>query len=132
MAVQMCKISDPSERYINQPEKGPSFHSDVFMQKYNEGFNSCSRNSKSSDIGGDTNNISRNKGDESGNTTSGSNWEQLCLNYGDVINIDPGDCSNYAHGHQLTSDGKIFLDKKLINAAKTTNDNQSRSIYYFR
>ena len=26
-----AKLSDPSERYINQPEKGPSFHSDAFM-----------------------------------------------------------------------------------------------------
>jgi hypothetical protein len=35
------QISDPSERYINQPEKGPSFHSDAFMQAYHDGFNAC-------------------------------------------------------------------------------------------
>lgn len=38
-------ISDPSSRYINQPEKGPSFHTSEFMQGYNTGFNSCSSNS---------------------------------------------------------------------------------------
>ncbi|MGE0389506.1 MAG: hypothetical protein AB7P13_05170 [Candidatus Nitrosocosmicus sp.] len=34
-------ISDPSDRYINQPEKGPSFHTSEFMNGYNSGFNSC-------------------------------------------------------------------------------------------
>ena len=37
-----AKLSDPSERYINQPEKGPSFHSDAFMHGYESGLNSCS------------------------------------------------------------------------------------------
>ncbi|TVP40085.1 hypothetical protein [Candidatus Nitrosocosmicus arcticus] len=35
-------ISNPSDRYINQPEKGPSFHTSEFMNGYNSGFNSCS------------------------------------------------------------------------------------------
>lgn len=35
-------ISDPSNRYINQPEKGPSFHTSEFMSGYNDGVNSCS------------------------------------------------------------------------------------------
>ena len=34
-------ISDPGERYINQPEKGPSFHTNDFIQGYDEGFNAC-------------------------------------------------------------------------------------------
>ena len=37
-----AKISDPSDRYINQPEKGPSFHTDEFMNGYDDGFNACS------------------------------------------------------------------------------------------
>jgi hypothetical protein len=37
-----AKLSDPSERYINQSEKGPNFHSDAFMRGYKSGFNSCS------------------------------------------------------------------------------------------
>ena len=36
-----AKIADPSQRYINQPQKGPNFHSDAFMQGYKSGFNSC-------------------------------------------------------------------------------------------
>jgi hypothetical protein len=42
------KISDPSDRYINQPGKGPSFHTDEFMQGYNDGYNACSSGSTDS------------------------------------------------------------------------------------
>jgi hypothetical protein len=34
-------ISNPSDRYINQPEKGPSFHTSEFMNGYYTGVNSC-------------------------------------------------------------------------------------------
>ena len=37
-----AKISDPSKRYINQPGKGPSYHTLDFMNGYNNGFESCS------------------------------------------------------------------------------------------
>jgi hypothetical protein len=36
-----AKIPNPSDRYINQPEKGPSFHTDEFMNGYNDGYNAC-------------------------------------------------------------------------------------------
>lgn len=36
-----AKISDSSDRYINQPEKGPAFHTDRFMEGYNAGFSAC-------------------------------------------------------------------------------------------
>ncbi len=35
-------ISDSSDRYINQPEKGSSYHTSEFMDGYNSGFSSCS------------------------------------------------------------------------------------------
>ena len=44
-----AKISDPSDRYINQPEKGPSFHTDEFMNGYNDGYNTCSSSTSLSD-----------------------------------------------------------------------------------
>jgi hypothetical protein len=34
-------ISDSSDRYINQPEKGPSFHTSEFMDGYYDGLDSC-------------------------------------------------------------------------------------------
>ena len=39
-------ISNPDDRYINQPEKGPAFHTGRFMDGYNNGFNACSGNSR--------------------------------------------------------------------------------------
>lgn len=39
-------ILDPSDRYINQPDKGPSFHTDAFMQGYYDGFDSCTNNAE--------------------------------------------------------------------------------------
>jgi hypothetical protein len=35
-------ISDVGDRYINQPEKGPSFHTNEFMRGYNDGYDECS------------------------------------------------------------------------------------------
>lgn len=70
-----AQISDPSERYINQKEKGPSFHSDVFMQKYHEGFEACSGNSNNNDNSGssdDSNSNSNDNSDQSSNSGSGS------------------------------------------------------------
>src|SRR5918912_1806054 len=34
-----------SERYINQPGKGPSFHTQKFMSGYNAGFSACGHES---------------------------------------------------------------------------------------
>ncbi|HYF99311.1 MAG TPA: hypothetical protein VD815_04410 [Candidatus Saccharimonadales bacterium] len=36
-----AKISDSSKRYINQPGKGPGYHTSEFMRGYNDGFESC-------------------------------------------------------------------------------------------
>jgi hypothetical protein len=42
-------ISDSSDRYINQPEKGPSFHTSEFMNGYYAGIESCSGFGNSND-----------------------------------------------------------------------------------
>jgi hypothetical protein len=41
-----AKILDPSDRYLNQPEKGPSFNTDTFMHGYYDGYNSCTGNTE--------------------------------------------------------------------------------------
>jgi hypothetical protein len=43
-----AKISDSTKRYINQPGKGPAYHTSEFMRGYNDGFESCFKNSSSS------------------------------------------------------------------------------------
>jgi hypothetical protein len=50
-----AKISDPNDRYINQPEKGPSFHTNEFMKGYNDGYSVCSNDSSNSDFSEGTN-----------------------------------------------------------------------------
>jgi len=40
-------ILDTSDRYINQPGKGPSFHTNAFMQGYYDGYDACTANSES-------------------------------------------------------------------------------------
>jgi hypothetical protein len=35
-------ISYPDDRYINQPDKGPSHHTNEFMSGYNDGYDNCS------------------------------------------------------------------------------------------
>ncbi|MEJ7642287.1 MAG: HNH endonuclease [Candidatus Nitrosocosmicus sp.] len=32
---------NPARQYINQPQKGPSFHSEEFMEGYNDGYGDC-------------------------------------------------------------------------------------------
>jgi hypothetical protein len=49
-----AKISDPDDRYINQPEKGPSFHTNEFMRGYNDGYDVCSNDSNNSELGDGT------------------------------------------------------------------------------
>jgi hypothetical protein len=36
-----AKISNPDNRYINQPGKDPAYHTGSFMNGYNDGFDSC-------------------------------------------------------------------------------------------
>jgi hypothetical protein len=40
-----ARILVPSDRYINQPEKGPSFHTNAFIQGYYDGYDACTTNS---------------------------------------------------------------------------------------
>ena len=41
-AGENTAISDPDDRYINEDGKGPSNHTNEFMDGYNSGYNSCS------------------------------------------------------------------------------------------
>jgi hypothetical protein len=47
-----ARISDPSDRYINEPGKGPSHHTNEFMRGYNAGYNACSSFSGGGGSGG--------------------------------------------------------------------------------
>jgi hypothetical protein len=82
-----AQISDPSERYINQPVGGPSFHSSAFMQAYNEGFNACSDNSNSNSGSNDNSDFT------SGNPNSASNHNSESSNIESVTGRMMGLCN---------------------------------------
>lgn len=47
-----AKISNYSKRYINQPGRGPGYHTQEFMSGYNDGFETCSNGSNQSNSKG--------------------------------------------------------------------------------
>jgi hypothetical protein len=69
-----AKIADPSDRYINQPGKEPSFHTEEFMDGYDDGFVVCSAQG-SSPNGNYTDNYLGN-----GNVTLGAECGMRLLN----------------------------------------------------
>jgi hypothetical protein len=67
-------ISDPADRYINQPGKGPSFHTQRFMDGYNDGFDVCSGlndNSSSSSSTSSSSSESESKSENESTSSSG-------------------------------------------------------------
>jgi hypothetical protein len=50
-------ISDPDDRYINQPEKGPAFHTQEFMSGYDNGFRSCEEDTQNDNGSTQTNGV---------------------------------------------------------------------------
>ena len=82
MAVSDAQISDSSERYINQPEKGPSFHTNEFMNSYHEGFNAC-LGSERDNSGSSRHSTSSNPGEVTidGNTYTKAFWNDYKNGY---------------------------------------------------
>jgi hypothetical protein len=68
-------ISDRSERYYNQPEKGPAFHTENFNRGYNDGFDACS--SRGSD--------EPSNGESFQPRCGGTNWNDICTTLQPVL-----------------------------------------------
>jgi hypothetical protein len=100
-------ISDPNDRYINQPEKGPSFHTDEFMSGYHNGFDDCSEETDDDDNDSNNDRDSNRGGSNSGGTPqsrSGWNWVQIC---NDLQPALESDCSQLVRPNNvLTSEGE--------------------------
>jgi hypothetical protein len=111
-------ISDPSERYINQPGKGPSFHTKAFMQGYDRGFNEC-LNSFYVPPGSEPS--SPNKGilpdtpPPSNRYYEGFDWNGVCNNA--IVRqqgiTQPCNILVTPDGNALTSEGKSEMEKVL-------------------
>ncbi len=87
-----ARISDSSDRYINQPEKGPSYHTSEFMNGYDAGFGSCSTASKL-----ESTYQSRSP---SQTTFQGTMIEDLCNQYYGALQLN-GPCRDYVDGNEL-------------------------------
>jgi hypothetical protein len=95
-------IADPDERYINQPERGPAFHTDEFMQGYDAGFYACGGGGVPQEP------YYQEPYYEEPRQSGGINWEDLCYQYGGLIGIkDP--YYEYANGTELTEKGRTAL-----------------------
>ena len=57
-------ISDSSERYTNQPEKGPSYHTEEFNDGYDAGFSACSSGGSTSSNGGSNDDDAKSSNDD--------------------------------------------------------------------
>ncbi|MGH9950506.1 MAG: hypothetical protein ACRD5J_02690 [Nitrososphaeraceae archaeon] len=77
-------ISDPDDRYINQPEKGPSFHTNEFMRGYNAGYDSCSGSGGGGSSGGSS---------SGGDTAADGSRNGKAQGHSDAINGRPSDAS---------------------------------------
>ena len=103
-------ISDSDDRYINEPGKGPSFHTNEFMEGYHDGFNECE------DEGGefDGPQIEFDQGfqrEYAGERYyEGWDWRQIC---DDVDGFISEPCSELvtSDGNALTADGKRALER---------------------
>jgi hypothetical protein len=99
-------ISDPGDRYINQPEKGPSFHTNEFMRGYNDGYDECSgQESRPSDE-----DIAREPQEFSERHYEGWNWRQICNDVDRFISEPCGELVT-SDGNALTAEGKAALER---------------------
>jgi len=90
-----------SNKYINQPEKGPSFHTHEFMNGYYAGLNACASGGSDGDGGFD-------QQPSQPRQSGGINWEQLCDQYGGLVGVK-SPCNELADGTRLTQKGETAL-----------------------
>lgn len=105
-------ISDPDDRYINQPEKGPSFHTEEFMAGYYDGFDSCGGGGGGgfSQPEPDSQFSQPNQGLSGGQDFGeryyeGWNWRQICSQVDDFLSDSCNDLVT-SDGNALTAEGK--------------------------
>jgi hypothetical protein len=112
-------ISDPDDRYINQPEKGPSHHTSEFMEGYHDGFNDCESGS-----GG----VDQPQLEYAGERYYDGvlDWEEACSDLDNFIS-EPCSALVTSDGLALTAEGKATLERiacqggAVVTAALTSN-----------
>lgn len=101
-------ISDPGDRYINQPEKGPSFHTEEFMAGYYDGFNSCGGGGFSEPEEAPFQSPGFSQPDQT--RRGGIYWWGVCTNpIVDALITEPCSTLVTPDGYELTSEGQRVL-----------------------
>ena len=101
-----CDDADVSyfQRYINQPDKGPTFHTVKFMNGYNAGFSTCSPSSESPSA------VSSAPQSSSPQQPGDINWYKLCTNpVVDILISEPCASLTTSGGYGLTPAGQHAL-----------------------
>jgi hypothetical protein len=110
---------DPADRYINEPGKGPSYHTPQFMDGYGDGFDACSNDRSSggsSDdfIGrmtGNDNDDDDDDGDDGERYLDGvANWRSICNQIDNLLSESCDDLVT-SDGDALTSEGRAVLER---------------------
>ncbi|WP_458743258.1 hypothetical protein [Candidatus Nitrosocosmicus sp. T] len=116
-------ISDSSEQYINQPEKGPVYHTSEFMDGYYSGLNSCSSSSNNFDNNFDTTQQD-NGGYESSQSSSNSRSQPNCDEAGLVGGL-MGGAAGAALGGGIggAGAGYTFGSKALKDICESNSNN---------
>lgn len=115
-----ARISDSSEQYINQPEKGPDYHTSEFMDGYYGGLNSCNSGNN------DSNNQRSNSNDKFYNEQSpsyqgGKTLEDYCNEFYGLLGLSQP-CDNYVNGNEIQGPlGKILFMFRVDNRYTDTN-----------
>ncbi len=127
-----AKISDPSDRYINQPEKGPSYHTSEFMDGYYRGFDICANDTdKENDNDNDNNRVESQESSSSSGLkiTSSSSYRQGDYFYivGEVLNTDSNDkeyvkviATLYDDNRNVIGTGFTYTDPSTISSQESS------------
>lgn len=147
-----AKISDPGDRYINHPGKGPDYHTSEFMDGYNDGFADCIKPENKSPVAdagptsikvieGKTVTLDASKSyDPDGQIVkyewqNGDNVDPGCP-YGTLVNANSptpqfiapeniqSDCSNFYEVTVTDSEDKRGVDAILITVTTTSNSSK--------
>ena len=102
--------SEP-DKYINQPEKGPSFHTNAFMDGYYAGLNACSGGGDNGSGGFEESRPFDEAPDAGGERYhDGWNWREICSDLDSFISEPCGQLVT-PDGFALTAEGKAVLDR---------------------
>lgn len=125
-----ARISDPSDRYINQREKGPSYHTEEFMDGYYQGFDDCANNIDRENDNDDDNKFESQESSSSGlKITRSSSYSQGDFFYivGEVLNTGSNNkefvkviATLYDENRKVIGTGFTYTDPSTISSQESS------------